>query len=102
MSELAQRVREDIARCVDGERSSPRQVVSTVLAAPGLQAVLVYRLGQALPEMSARKRFWPIVALGAPFYGIAALAVRWCYGISLSPRARIGPGFHVHHFGGVS
>jgi serine O-acetyltransferase len=102
VSDLARCVREDISRCLDWERASLRHVASTLLESKGLQAVLVYRFGRWLHEMSAQKRYWPILILCAPLYGLAALAIRGCYGISLSPRAQIGAGFYVAHFGGVT
>jgi serine O-acetyltransferase len=66
-------------------------------AAPGLQAVAVYRLGNwALRQ--------PLVlrVLLDPLYAILNALVKILWGIEISRHARIGPGLYVGHFGGLT
>lgn len=68
-----------------------------VLAAPGTHAVLVYRFGAWALRLPAPLR-WLASALYYPAY----LAVRVLWGIEVPRTARIGPGFYIGHFGGIT
>jgi len=67
----------------------------------GLQAVLVYRLGQALKQRSGNPLWWPLILPGWFFYALGAWLVGAGYGIRLALSARIGPGLYIGHFGGI-
>lgn len=67
------------------------------LRAPGVQAVAVYRFGQWLAARPILLRI-PL----EPFFLVAQFLVRALWGIELPRRARIGPGFYIGHFGGIT
>lgn len=83
-------------------RSTLAEDVKTVIAFQGLQAQLAHRLGQLSADWS------PPTAPARLVRRIARL-LRWCLtrwiqsttGISIHPRARLGPGLYIGHFGGV-
>lgn len=89
-------VRDDLARACANEEGGKLRRLVLALAAPGTQAVLVYRFGH-----------W---ALGVPrplgwvlgfVYHVLHLVVRAVWGIELPRRTRIGPGLYIGHFGGI-
>lgn len=94
-------IRADFERWLDGRPLTPRNACGALLRNQGLQAVLVYRFGRQLLGAKRRPWWWPLLALAAPMYLIAAAAIRGWYGIHLFMSAQIGPGFSVQHFGGV-
>jgi serine O-acetyltransferase len=65
-------------------------------AAPGVQAVTVYRFGAWLAEQS-----WALRLPLEPLYRAAYLLVQVLWGIELPRRAEIGPGLFIAHFGGI-
>src|SRR5690606_31017870 len=65
------------------------------------QAVLVYRLGQALRSKKDKILWWPLIAIGCVYYVLFAAWVRFGYGIVLRSSAQIGAGFYIGHFGGI-
>ncbi len=66
-------------------------------AAPGLQAVAVYRLGSwALRQPLALR------LLADPLYAVLNVLVKVLWGIEISRHARIGPGLYIGHFGGIT
>ena len=64
---------------------------------PGVQAVVVYRFGQ---WSAARPVILRIVL--DPVFLVAQFLVHVLWGIEIPRRARIGPGFYVGHFGGIT
>lgn len=90
-------VRADLARACANEEGGTLRRLALALAAPGTQAVLVYRFGHwALG--APRPLNW---ALGFVYHALH-LAVRVLWGIELPRRTRIGPGLYIGHFGGVT
>jgi serine O-acetyltransferase len=90
-------VRADLRRTysyLDGSR--PRRIAAC-LATPGVQAVLVYRLGRWLQSRPVGVR-----ALVTPAYYALNLAVRCLWGIDIPRGCRIGPGLYIGHFGGIT
>ena len=67
------------------------------LRAPGVQAVIVLRFGQWLLR---RHRLVRIVL--DPVYHVLNLAVQIVWGIEVPRHAKIGPGFYIGHFGGIT
>ena len=64
---------------------------------PGVQTVVVYRLGQWLGRQSA-----PVRIFVEPIFLLLQLSVQICWGIELPRAARIGPGLYIGHFGGIT
>ena len=64
---------------------------------PGVQAMVVYRFGQWCAALPLLVRIFldPVFLLGQ-------LLVRVLWGIEIPRRARIGPGFYIGHFGGIT
>ena len=63
---------------------------------PGVQAVLVYRLGRWLLQRPRALR----LCLD-PLYGVLAIGVRILWGIEISRHAQIGAGLYIAHAGGL-
>ncbi|HEY0941169.1 MAG TPA: hypothetical protein VGE08_13800 [Steroidobacter sp.] len=99
---FVQTIKADIARYA---RERPvRFDVATLLLVKehyGLQAVLVYRLGQALLSKKDKVLWWPLVAIGSVPYVLLAAWMRFGYGIDLRPSAQIGAGLYIGHLGGI-
>lgn len=94
-------IRSDIGRYSYLQNNDGRRRLAAVRAfvlCQGLQASIVYRIGQKLyhPTSSRAVR----VSLALPYF----MAQRWMEittGISLNPRADIGRGLYIGHFGGI-
>jgi serine O-acetyltransferase len=98
---FTQLLRDDVGRCVDARASSGWYIAREIGQNPGLQAVLVYRLGQLIVSRRKRVTAWLWLLFAVPIYFVSAGFIRKCYGIHLSTTADIGAGFWVGHFGGV-
>lgn len=90
-------VRADLARALAYQEGSRLGRWLRVLAAPGTQAVIVYRFGAWALCLPALLR-WPLSVL----YQVAYLAIRALWGIEVPRTAVIGPGFYIGHFGGIT
>jgi serine O-acetyltransferase len=94
-------IRSDVARYSYLQRNDRKLRLAAIRAfvlCQGLQASVVYRIGQKLyhPTSSNTLR----MAGAVPYF----MAQRWMEittGISLNPRADIGRGLYIGHFGGV-
>ena len=75
----------------------PRWVV--LLTIHGAQATLVYRFGHWIYTHVQRKN--PLWWLAVVVYYLMRWVVQVVTGISISPRADIGPGFYIGHFGSI-
>jgi len=80
------------------ERLKGRSAGSWVkaLANPGMQAIIVHRFGSWQIRLPPLLR-WPL----EPLYCIAYLLIQCLWGIQLPRTAKIGPGLHIGHFGGI-
>ena len=89
-------LRSDLERAGALDDSDSRLRRLACLAAPGMQAVAVYRLGHwAL-------RLPPILRLLAdPLYWVLNVLVKMAWGIEISRHAKIGPGLYIGHSGGI-
>ncbi len=67
------------------------------LRSPGVHAVAVYRFG----SWTVRLPVWARLAL-EPLYLVLNVLIKILWGIEISRHARIGPGFYVGHFGGIT
>lgn len=96
MNQLWQAIRQDLDRYRVLTGHSHLRILLTT---PGAQASLVYRLGHWLYDPYRTHRLFVRVARVLYF-----LMYRWVEittGISLNPRANIGPGLYIGHFGGI-
>lgn len=76
-----------------------RSLPALVVMCPGLIAGTYYRLGHWL--WSYRGRFAPLMRLARPFYLIGKRLIEIYSGASISPRAVIGQGLYINHFGSI-
>ena len=77
-----------------------QQNLRLLFYSPGLQAVIVYRLGHWLLQGTKSPKRWIRIPL-FPIYWLLNAYVRGAYDIHLELSASIGPGLHLWHFGGV-
>jgi serine O-acetyltransferase len=82
----------------DKDRHSRLAGLRAFVLCQGLQASMVYRIGQKIyhPTSSNVLRYVSFVA-----YFMAQRWMEATTGISLNPRANIGKGFYIGHFGGI-
>lgn len=59
--------------------------------------MVAYRLGHQLTKTNKMVKF-----LGLPFYLLLERRCRTKWGIEISKSAKIGPGFYIGHFGGIT
>jgi serine O-acetyltransferase len=86
----------DLARYrVTDERSYPQ----IFILCPGAVAGIYYRIGHWM--WYYRGHLAVLVALLRPIYIIFKRLVEIYSGASISPRATIGPGLHINHFGSI-
>lgn len=76
-----------------------RSYLSMIVMYQGITASTYYRLGHVLWSRPGRDSFVRLLLKGA--YVVANRFVQVFTGISISPGARIGPGLHINHFGGI-
>lgn len=95
-------LRADVLRYFPTGRTLGRTaIVRRILLRPGFQAVAVYRLGHWLRGRIRQPAWWLPAVLLVPGYAALQLYVRWVYDIHLDPRAEIGAGLYIGHFGGI-
>jgi len=86
----------DARRTYEYVEGGPIKRLLICLAAPGVQAAVVYRLGHW-----ARDRSVALRVLLDPLYHLLYFVVRALWGIEISRQATIGPGLYIGHFGGI-
>lgn len=97
MAVIFEVVSQDVqAFCRQRTGGMPRKLIAC-LRSPGLQAVLCYRFGHWLLSRNRALRL-----LLEPLFLIFNLYIQVCWGIELERAARIGPGFIIAHFGGIT
>jgi serine O-acetyltransferase len=101
MLSVRQVIRADFERYLGGDALSARRACRAVLRYPGLQALLVYRLGRISLGAVRRPWWWPVLPFAALVYFLGIAIVRSCYGIRLFQSAQIGAGCSILHFGGI-
>lgn len=88
-------IKSDLARYrITEQRSS----LANIIISPGVLAGMYYRLGHWIWYAEA-KREW--LRLLRPLYIVGKRFVEIYTGISVSPRAKIGPGLYFNHFGSI-
>lgn len=76
--------------------------VRLVLALPGLQAIVVYRLGQWIfGSNTGWNVFMMSKHLLRPLYYLLNSFVKKMFGIDISRKAKIGAGLYIGHFSGI-
>jgi len=78
-----------------GDRSEARRLIFC-LQSPGLRAALTYRFGHWLQEQNLLIRLF----LELP-YRLCIHCIRTRWGIDLAPKAQIGEGLFIAHYGGI-
>jgi serine O-acetyltransferase len=76
-----------------------RSYPAILITSPGLIAGVYYRLGHWL--WNYRGLLAPLMRLLRPFYMVGKRAVEIYSGASISPRAIIGQGLYINHFGSI-
>ncbi len=76
-----------------------RSYPAILITSPGLIAGIYYRLGHWL--WNYRGRYALLLRLLRPFYLVFKRAVEIYSGASISPRAIIGQGLYINHFGSI-
>ena len=89
-------LRADIRRTYDYQHGSRRRKIACCIAAPGVQAVVVYRFGQWAKLQPKLLR-----CVLDPLYWIGNTLIRIAWGIDVPRDAKIGPGLYIGHFGGI-
>ena len=87
----------DIRRTYDTVRGSRARKIVACIRSPGVEAVIAMRFGQWLLTLPAFLRV-PLT----PIYVFLDGRVKSYWGIEISRQARIGPGFYIGHFGGIT
>ena len=90
-------LRADIARTYALLAGGRLRRALTTARTPGVQAVVVYRVGQWLLERPV-----PVRLLLEPDYVLFNALVQILWGIELPRQATIGPGLRIGHFGGIT
>ena len=79
----------------------PIDVLRSLWANYGLQALVIYRFGRWLSSLRKYRFGWAVVLPLYPVFWILSLCARQAYGINLEQSADIAPGLYIGHFGGV-
>lgn len=87
----------DLKRAFDLTRGNILYRLILCLSAPGVQAVIVLRFGQW-----AKARSLIIRLLLDPVYVVLNLLIKILWGIEIPRSTKIGPGFYIGHFGGIT
>ncbi len=92
---LADVIRQDIERYNQNGASFAIATIQALYAHPSFLGVLWYRLGHALWIGRSNPVLYALLVLNRSLYPL----IRMYSGLELSPRAEIGPGLYVGHFG---
>lgn len=76
-----------------------RSYLGILVMCPGVLAGVYYRIGHWI--WYCRGRLAPLVILLRPIYIILKRLIEIYTGASISPRAIIGPGLYINHFGSI-
>lgn len=90
----------DIERYLSKKSSREMGWVS-MLEKPGLQAVLVYRLGMSIRRHMRNPLLIPIAAVEIVLHKIVQYLCKTLYGINIGKDVVIGKGLRISHFGGI-
>jgi serine O-acetyltransferase len=89
-------LKQDLHRAYLIANGSPLHRVVECMRSPGVQAVVIHRLGHWLlnKPLPVKLLLWPLVSMQHH-------RMRWKWGIDIGPEAQIGPGFLIWHYGGI-
>ena len=90
---MLEELRADLARYPGNSRTR----LWIALRCPGFYAVALYRVRADIYQRWPSALALPAKLALAP----VSLALGWALGISLKPKARIGPGLYIGHWGGI-
>ncbi|OGU10967.1 MAG: hypothetical protein A2075_04070 [Geobacteraceae bacterium GWC2_58_44] len=92
-------MRRDIERHVkmDGRDGGLSARLRVLADAPGLQAVLIHRLGAWMTRLAPWPLQFPVKIVHFFLHKLCII----CWGIHIDNHARIGGGLHIVHFGGI-
>jgi serine O-acetyltransferase len=90
-------LRADIRRTYDYQQGGRWRKIAGCIAAPGVQAAVVYRFGQWAKLQPKLLR-----CVLDPLYWISNTLIRIAWGIDVPRGANIGPGLYIGHFGGIT
>ena len=88
--------KEDFLRVYTLTSGSEIRRIINCYRSPGLHAIGIYRFGQWLRKKNLLLRIWL-----EPIYVILFRRICSKWGIQISRRADIGPGFYIGHYGGI-
>lgn len=86
----------DLKRSYSLTPGKPLRRIFECYRSPGVHAVIVFRFGQWRLRQNLLIRI-----LLKPFFAFMNHCTLAMWGILLSPRAKIGKGLHIYHFGGI-
>jgi serine O-acetyltransferase len=89
-------LKDDLKRSYNLTEGNPLRRVFECYRSPGVHAVVVFRFGQWILRQNLLVRI-----LLKPVYAFLNHYKMSKWGILLAPRATIGKGFHIFHFGGI-
>jgi serine O-acetyltransferase len=76
-----------------------RSYPAIMVMCPGAVAGIYYRIGHWIWHYRGFGQ--PVMRLARPFYILGKRVIEMYSGISISPRARIGSGLYINHFGSI-
>jgi serine O-acetyltransferase len=88
---------QDVKKTFDYTEGGLLKKCITCIFAPGVQAVIVFRFGNWI---SHRPKILKFVLF--PIYMFLNFLIQVLWGIEIQYAAKIGPGFYVGHFGGIT
>ena len=89
-------LKQDLHRAYSLVNGSRARRILECLRSPGVQAVVAYRMGQWL-----QPKPFPVRLLLKPVVSLQCHHSRAKWGIDIGADAKIGPGFHINHYGGI-
>lgn len=83
-------------------QASPMSRLRHALFWYGFHATMTYRIGHALEEANSHPLQRPFFWCAHGVYRLLKSFITLSYGIDIDRRAKIGEGFYIGHFGGIS
>lgn len=75
--------------------------IRVIVFSYGLHAIAVYRFGYWINSLPVRPLLSPLKSIALIFCHCLNFVTRILYGIHIAPKASIGKGFYIGHFGGI-
>ena len=90
----------DLDRYLSRKSSQGKSWLS-MLGKPGLQAIIVHRMGVRISQLMKRPVLAPFVIFALPLQRLLRYVCCLLYGINIHSDVKIGKGFSISHFGGI-